>query len=59
MSDILCYLCFSNLFTLAMVISKSIHVSANGIISFFFFNGWIIFHYTHKHTQIYHMLFKG
>ena len=32
-----------SLTSLTMIISRSIHVAANGIISFFF-NGWVIFH---------------
>ena len=45
-NDIIWYMSLSFLFTsLSMIISRSIHVTANGIISFFFFfsSGWVIF----------------
>ena len=43
-SNIIWYLSFSVGFTsFSMIISRSIHVAANVIISFFF-NGWVIFH---------------
>ena len=43
--------CFSFWITsLNMIISKSNHVAANGVVSFFF-NGWVVFH------SIYHILF--
>ena len=42
MNDILWYLSFSAWLTsFSMIISRSIHVAANGIISFFFY-GWVI-----------------
>ena len=41
-SDIRWYLTFSWL-TLLVIISRSLHVHANGLLAFFF-NGWIVFH---------------
>ena len=38
---------------LSMIISRSIHVAANGIISFL----WLIFHYTHTHTHTHTHIF--
>ena len=34
----------SDLLRLSMIISSCNHVAANGIISFFFFNGQLVFH---------------
>ena len=42
-SCIIWYLSLSDLTSLSMIISRFIHVAANGIISFFI-NGWRIFH---------------
>ena len=43
-SDIIWYLSFSIWLTsFSMIISRSIHVAANGIILFFFY-GWVVFH---------------
>ena len=45
MSDILLYLSFSVWLTwFSMIISRSTHVAANAIYSFFFENGWVTFH---------------
>ena len=35
-----------------MTVSRSIHVSANGIISFFFMSEWHIYIHTHTHTYV-------
>ena len=45
-------ICLSRSDLLSMIISGSIHVAANGIISFFF-NGWVLFHCIY----IYHIFF--
>ena len=53
-SNIIWYLSFSVWLTsLCMIISRSIQVAANGIISFFF-DGWVIFHCIY----IYHIFFN-
>ena len=41
-------ICLS-LTSLSMIISRSIHIAANGMILFFFY-GQVIFHHTHTHT---------
>ena len=42
--------------SLSMIISRSIHVAANGIISFFFY-GWVLFNCIYIHTHTHHIFF--
>ena len=37
--------------SLNMIISKSNHVAANGVVSFFF-NGWVVFHYIYTISSL-------
>ena len=54
LSHIIWYLSFSVWLTsLIVMIPRSIHAAANGIISFFF-NGWIIFHCVYMYHTFFH-----